>query len=162
MSERYLELLQKAKKEIELADHLIYVTLPMIKEVKFLLAIVEHVVAAAHSALESLLEFERHWKRLDAFHYNFAVEASVYRQKGIESRYNLDPKFFRLLQKLLEIQKFDKESIMRFKRGDKYILASNEYTSMSVLDVDSIKRYSNLTKKFVEQIENVVKQNVKA
>ncbi len=155
MSERHTELLQRAKKEIELADHMLYVTLPMIREVKFLLVIVEHVVIAAQCALEGLLEYEKHWKRLDAFHYSFAVEINAYRQKGLETRYGFDSKFYRLLQKLLEIQHFDKESMVRFKRGDKYILTSNEY-SMSVLDLDSIKRYSNLTKKFVEQIGNVV------
>jgi len=155
MSERHIELLQRAKKEIELASHMLYVTLPMIREVKFMLAITEHIVIAAHHALEALLEYERHWKRLDAFHYNFAVEINVYRVKGIETKYNFDSKFYRLLQKLLEIQRFDKESIVRFKRGDKYILTSHEY-SMSVLDLDSIKRYSNLTKKFVEQIESIV------
>jgi hypothetical protein len=162
MSERHEELLQRAKKEIELADHMLYVTLPMIKEVKFLLAITEHIVIAANHALEALLEYERHWKRLDAFHYSFAVEINVYRTSGVETRYNFDSKFYRLLQKLMEIQRFDKESMIRFKRGDKYILTSNEY-SMSVLDSDSIKRYSNLTKKFVEQIGNiVVKPNVQA
>jgi len=155
MAVPYAELLAKAKKEIEVADHLIYVTYKMVSEVKILLAISEHIVVAMHAALESLLEFERHWKRLDAYHSNFALEISIYRTKDIEKRYGFDPKFFRLMQKLLEIQRFDKESIMRFKRGDRYILSTGEY-QMSVLDLESLKRYKYLAKKFIDSVDAIL------
>lgn len=160
MAEHYSELLAKSKKEIEIADHLMYVTYRMVSEVKILLAIAGHVINSVHAALEALLEFERHYKRLDAYHVSFAVEISVFRNKEIEKRYNFDPKFYRLLQKLLEIHKFDKEAIVRFKRGDRYILSTNEF-QMSVLDLESLKRYAHLTKKFVEQVSGVI-GNVKA
>ncbi|MFH0869281.1 MAG: hypothetical protein V1839_03575 [archaeon] len=149
------ELLAKAKKEIEIADHLIYVTYQMVSEVKILMAISEHIINAAHAALESLLEFERYYKRLDAYHQSFALEISIYRTKDIEKRHGFDPKFYRLLQKLMEIQKFDKTSIMRFKRGDRYILSTVDY-QMSVLDLDNMKRYKYLTKKFIDSVDLII------
>ena len=158
MTAPYPELLAKAKKEIEVADHLIYVTYQMVSEAKILLAISGHLVSAAHAALEALLEFERHWKRLDAYHQNFALEISIYRTKGIEKHYGFDPKFFRLLQKLLEIHKFDKTAIMRFKRGDRYILSTGEY-KMSVLDLENLKRYKYLTQKFIENVSNILSKS---
>lgn len=154
MALKHMEHLEKARKEIEIADHLIFVTYKMISEAKFLLAISEHIIIAAQKALEALLEYERHYKRLDAFHYSFAVEISVFREK-LEGRYNFDPRFFKLLKKLLELQRFDKDSVVRFKRGEKYILTSSEY-SMSVLDLENIKRYSSLTKKFVNVVSDIV------
>ncbi len=159
MAEPYSELLAKAKKEIEIADHMIYVTYKMVSEVKILLAVSEHIVKATHAALESLLEFERHWKRLEPYHQNFALEISIYRNKDIEKRYGFDPKFFRLMQKLLEIDKIDKTSIMRFKRGDRYILSTGDY-QMSVLDIESLKRYKYLAQRFIESISTIIEKQV--
>ena len=156
---QFSELLEQSKKEIKIADHLLHVTYAMVSEAKILLAVAGHVVNSARFSLEALLEFEKHWKRLDAYHPNFALEISIFRNKEIEKRYSFDPKFYRLLQKLLEIHRFDKEALVRFKRGDKYILANGGY-NLSVLDLESLKRYSGLTKKFVENITNII-QNVK-
>jgi hypothetical protein len=45
--------------------------------------------------------------------------------------------------------------VVRFKRGEKYILSTSEY-SMSAIDLESVKRYSNLTKKFVQEIADAI------
>lgn len=152
----YLQLLELAKKEIEVADHLLYMTYPMIKETKFLLAIIDHVIKAARAALEALLEYERYYKRLEAYTKNFALEISIFRQK-LERKYKIDPKFYRLLIKLLEVQKFEQNSAVRFRRGDKYILTSSNY-EMTILDLETVKRYSHLTRKFVDLVGSIVLQ----
>jgi len=152
--EKHMQLLQFAKKEIEVADHLLYMTYPMIKETKFLLAITDHIIKAGRSALQALLEYERLYKRIEAYPKNFAMEISIYRQK-LESKYGFDPVFYRLLNKLLEIQKFDQNSTVRFRRGDKYILTSANY-DITTLDESSVKRYSSVTRKFVAEIEKIL------
>jgi len=155
----FRENISKAKKEIELASHLAYVTYNAVKETKFLLAISKHIVNSAHLAIEALLDFEHYYKRIEAFHRSFPTEIMAYKYK-VEGRYALDPKFFRLFQKLIEIQKFDEASVSRFKHGDRYILASDDF-SMSVLDIDSIKRYLNLAKKFIEQVDTIIQNESK-
>ncbi|MEM2873838.1 MAG: hypothetical protein QW063_00050 [Candidatus Nanoarchaeia archaeon] len=156
MGEPYLELIQQARKQIELADHMIYVTYPLVLETKFLLAIMEHIINAARFAVQALLEFEFYYKRLDAYNKTFVSEISIYKNK-VAPRYKLDVKYFKLLQKLLDIQKFDKDSVVRFKKGEKYILSTSE-SNLSVLDLELIKRYSNLTKKFVTEISNIIQK----
>jgi hypothetical protein len=159
VGERYQELLQVAKKQIELADHMLYVTYPLVQEAKFLLAIANHVISAARSAMQALLEFELLYKRLEQYNKTFLSEVEIY-QKKIAPRYNLDGKYYKLLQRLMEVQKYDAESIFRFKKGEKYILSTAEY-SMSAIDIDTVKKYSNLTKKFVQDIADAItKQNV--
>ena len=158
MALRHIEQIETARKEIELADHLIYVTFKMVNDVKFLLAVSQHIIAAAQNALEALLEYEKHYKRLESYHTSFAIEISTFRQK-VESRHNIDSRFHKLLIKLLELQRFDQGSVVRFKRGEKYILASSEY-NLSVLDLENIKRYLNLTKKFVGVVKDIVTKEV--
>jgi|SRR3989344_9269393 len=152
--ERHAILLNQAKKEIGLADHLLYVTFSMIKDTKFLLAISEHIHRAAFAALEALLEFERHYKRIEAFSRNHSVMISTYRQK-LEHFYNLDPKFYSLLKKLNEIRKLGANVNVAFRHGEKYVLASSDF-KLTTIDFESIKRYNNITKRFVEKVEGVL------
>jgi hypothetical protein len=154
MGEMHKDLLQQARKQIELADHMLYVTYPLVQEMKFLLSIMERVTCAARLALQSMLEYEYYYKRLDAYNKTFVSEISIYKNK-IEQKYKMDVRYFRLFQKLMDIQKFDKESIFKFKKGDKYILSTSEY-SMSVLDLDLVKKCSNRTKKFVADVTRIV------
>ncbi|MBD3263097.1 hypothetical protein GF374_01820 [Candidatus Woesearchaeota archaeon] len=152
---KHEQLMQIAKKEIEVADHLLYMTYPMIKETKFLLAIAGHIITASRAALQSLLEYERYYKQIEAYPKNFAMEISIYRQK-LEEKYKFDPKYYRLLGKLLEVYKYDKNGTMRFRRGNKYILTSHDYDT-ATLDLNSVKRYSSVTRKFVNDIKAVIK-----
>jgi len=152
---KYQPLIEQAKKEINLADHLLYVTYKMVDEAKFLIAITNHIVKSAQMALEALFEYERHWKRMEPYPKSFAIEISLYRQK-LEKRHGFDIKFHRLLRKLLEIDKFDQESTVRFRRGNKYILTSGNDYNMAILDLEHVKRYSNLTKNFVNKISIII------
>lgn len=147
------ELIQQAKREIELADHLIYVTYPLIKEAKFLLSIAEHVTRAAELALQALLTYEREYKRIDPFAKNFAVMIDVFHPE-VERRYNFGAEHTHLLRKLAEFKQHNSESIMRFRRKDKYILTTQQY-DMQVLDLDKVKRMCEATKKFVEKVSKI-------
>jgi hypothetical protein len=159
---KHQELIQQAKRQIQLADHMAYVTYPMVQETKFLLSVLGHVVDSARLALQAILEFEFAYKRIDAYNKTFAGEITMYKNK-VQNRYNLDSRYLLLLQKLHELEKFDKESPVRFKRGDKYILSTREY-DVSVLDIETVKKYSLLAKRFVAKIDSVIaeQENVKA
>jgi len=162
MGELFLELLQQAKKQMQLADHMVFVTYPLVQETKFLLSILGHITNASRFALRALLEYEFLYKRIEAYNKTFTGELNTYKNH-IEKRYNFDGKYFRLFQKLTDLEKFDKESPVRFKRGDKYILSTGEY-SMSVLDLATVKRYSELAKKFVSEVNSILTkvENVRA
>ena len=153
MGEAYVELMQQARKQMHLADHMVYVTYPMVQETRFLLAILHHMTNASRLALQALLEFEYIYKRIDAFNRTFAGEIRTYKEK-IQGRYGMDAKYLKLLQRLMDLEKYDKNSPVRFKRGDKYILSTTEY-NMSVLDLATIKRYNELAKKFVSAVSDI-------
>lgn len=148
------KLIQQAKREIELADHLIYVTYPLIKEAKFLLSISEHVTRAAELALLALLTYEREYKRIDPFAKNFAVMIDVFHPE-IERRYGFGSEHLHLLRKLAEFKQYNRESVMKFTRKDKYILTTQEY-NMQVLDLSKVKRMCEATKKFIKKAETAV------
>jgi len=151
----YKDLLAQAKKEIEMADHMCFVTFPLVNETKFLLSILSHITSAAKLCLKSLLEFDKKPAGNNPF-------SELYAYKELEQKYKLDPKYFRLLQKLFELQRADLESNIRFKRGEKYILSLSGFEKITILDINLIKRYLLLTKKFISDCSNIIltRQNV--
>src|SRR3989338_7533747 len=112
MTFRHEELLVAARKEMEVADHLLYVTYPMVKESKFLLSVASKVATSARIALQALLDYPP----------SFVAQMSIYKRE-LERKHNLDPTFHRLFQRLFEIYQSNKNSLIKFKRGDSYVLA---------------------------------------
>lgn len=154
--EKYQELLKSAKKEIEVSDHLLYKTFSLVKDTKFLEAITEHIIKASENALETILAYEKHWKRIGSYPNNFGIRIQIYKDK-ISSKYKLDPKYTRLLKNLREIKNYIEKSPIRFKRENKYILSNRDYETKS-LDIKKIKRYFNIVKNFIKDIEEIMER----
>ena len=86
-------------------------------------------------------------------YYNFWNSAERKGYSGVVTYTKEKPKG---VKKGFGIEKFDKESAVRFRRGNKYILTSGNDYNMAVLDLDHVKRYSNLTKNFVNKIADII------
>jgi hypothetical protein len=153
---RHKEFIAKARKEIDLADHLVYVTMPLTDDIKFMLAIIEHVFNASSAAIESILEQRRHYKKLDAFPRTFGAMTDIW-VRDIQNKYNFERKHAEFLKKIGEMRHAINSSSMRFKRQDKYILTNDVY-SLKVLDIDSVKKYLSIAKDFVDKSEEIVKE----
>jgi len=62
--ERFLESLDKAKRLIQTADHLSYVTFPLIKEKRLLLKILEDISDSVVYTINAILQYEYIHKRV--------------------------------------------------------------------------------------------------
>lgn len=153
----YKDLIKKAKNEIEISDHLLYKTFSLIKDIKFLISITEHIIIASELALDALLEYEKYWKRIGAFPESFSFKINIF-EKKIISRYKLDLKYLKLLKLLLELKIYIRESPIRFKKQDKYILSTEDYKMMT-LDIDKVKRYLNIVKNFIKDVDKIILNN---
>ena len=58
MGELYQELISGANKAVRTADHLVYVTYPLVNDVKLLVTITENLNKALLMAMEALLQYE--------------------------------------------------------------------------------------------------------
>ncbi|MBS3064331.1 MAG: hypothetical protein J4472_00790 [DPANN group archaeon] len=152
---RHVDLLKAAKKEMEVADHLLFVTYPMVKDSKFLLSIASKISTSARAALQALLEYEKANNTIVDYPPSFVAQMHIYK-KELERKHNLDPTFHRLLQRLFEIYQSSRNSLVKFKRGDSYVLATKNYT-LSVLDYETVKKYANVTKKFIKSVDEIIK-----
>jgi len=153
---RHKQIIAKARREIDLADHLVYVTMPLTDDVKFMLAIADHVFNASSAAIEAVLEQRRYYKKLEAFPRTFGAMTDIWLRE-IREKHNFERKHAEFLKKISEIRNSITASTMRFRRKDKYILTSDVY-DLKVLDLESIKKYLNIAKDFVDKSEIIVKE----
>ena len=61
--ERFQELREDARKRLQVADHLLTITYPLVKDAKLLLTISENLYYCVENAMNALLEHEKLFKK---------------------------------------------------------------------------------------------------
>lgn len=150
MVKRYNELLKTA-------DHLTYVTYPLVKDVKLLVAIIGNLYESVKLSIESLLYFERMYKRIGPLPDNFNSKLDVFKSKIVD-RFNFDRKFLVLVEDLKNIVEHREKSPMEFIRRDRYVICNHNYR-MKTLTIENIKNYLAQSKLFVAKINAILNQN---
>ena len=143
------ELLKEANQLLNKADHLTYITYPSIKEPKLLCLVIEDLQKATDNIMQLVLYRERLYKRIDPIKKVYSQEFEIF--KKIAKRYGIDENQTELVKDLKKMVIANKESPMRFKRKDKYVICSNDY-KMNVIDIKKVKDYVQKTKIIVHNI----------
>ena len=79
--EKFQELRDAANKKLQLADHILTMTYPIVKDPKLLLSVVENLFLAFSYGIGSVLHYERLFKRIPPFPDNFASKFELFRDK---------------------------------------------------------------------------------
>lgn len=138
--------LEKAEKEIFLAGHLLYVSFEMVKDPKFFVAVFGHIIDSAKLAVGAILGFERMNRRIPPYPSDFQSQVRVLMDIG--EGIGISEKNIKLLGDLSKIKYHGDEGVINFRRGDRYILATSDY-SMETLDRERLKSFLHETKDFI-------------
>ncbi len=155
--EEVLRLVKEANKSYETADHLTYVTYPMIKEIKLLITISENLYNSLIKGMDAILYYDRLYKRIGPFNSDFDSRFDIFKLKSIK-RYNFDRDVILLIEDLRNILKHRKESPMEFVRKNKYIMCNSDY-NMKTLTIEKIKSYLVRAKPFFSRLNTLLMKN---
>ena len=100
--EKYQELVERAQKEIDSADHLLFVTFNIAKDSKFIFSVTQQLINAIKMALEGLLEYERKSKHIEPYPKNFLFMVDTFHNKVAERR-EFDPTTTNFLKKMIDM-----------------------------------------------------------
>lgn len=151
----YNEIFKNAVKSIKRADHLTYMTLPIVKDNKLILSIMENIHLSMVQGMNTLLEYERMYKRVPPLSQNFSSRFEIFRDKLI-NKYGITKEEAELVRSLGEIIAAHKSSPVEFSRPDKFVICNDNYR-MKTISVQEIKQYIIITKGFLRKIEKIVK-----
>ena len=154
--EKFLENIIAAEKKIQTADHLIYITFPLIKDKRLLLKILQEIKNAAVNCISSILQYEYLYKRISLYkdsksNFRTFIEKCTPRYQITKEEINLILELFDFIEK-------HKESPFEFIKDDKVVILSNGLKPKT-LTVEKIKEFLILIKNILRKTREVFKEN---
>ncbi|MBN2052277.1 hypothetical protein JW756_02125 [Candidatus Woesearchaeota archaeon] len=155
--EEFQVLRDKALQKIKVADHMLFMTYPVVKDPKLLLAIVENIFNSLDYGIGALLQYERLFKRIPPFNDTYPSRIEVFRNKMVP-KYRFSTNYLSLITDVRSVLSEHKNSPVSFIRKDKFVICSPTY-SMKTIDINTVKKYIFETKLFLNQINKIVSEN---
>jgi len=152
--EKFQELREKAKQRLKIADHMLIMTYPLVKDAKLLLAVTENLFLSFTNAMSALLYYERIFKRVPPFTDNFEAKFKLFKEKCMD-RYKINPEILKTMREIKEIIYEHKKSPVEFVRKDRFVICSENYR-MKTITIEQLKKYISKAKEFVSQIERIL------
>jgi len=147
-----LDVLEDAKRELKLADHITYVTYPLVKDKKLFISAFQHLHLSMVYAVKSFLIHERLYKRI----------RSVPMDSGLQVRFfiNTYSNFFNFdsADWMLDVVRVAKnlETGVRVESKDDVFVLTSKLESIKI-DVPSLKKYLSLVKSLLSGVEDKLK-----
>ena len=146
-------ILNKSNEFIRRADHMLYMTYPLIRENKLIITIADNICNGMIYAMDSLLMYERYYKRISPYPDEFMIKLDILRKIAV--RYNISREH---INSILDLKMFldeRKNSKMEFIKNDKYVLF-NQKQELKSLGIDKLKQNLNISKDFVKRIGDII------
>ena len=148
---------EESKKYLKIADHMLTVTYPLVKDPKLLLAVMENLFLSLTKAMASILYYERYYKRIPPFHDTFESKFNMLRLK-VAGMYNMRPEYIKMIEEIKSTIVEHKNAPVEFARKDIFVIYSDNY-SMKTLSIKEMKEYVAKAKLFISDISNITRKN---
>lgn len=147
-------LIYEANKSFNTADHLAYVTYPVVNDTKIISLITEHLYLSLTKAMDALLYIEREYKRIPAYSDVFDIKLELF--KRVIERYGISREYLTIIKELKEIREYKHKSPVEFSKKDKIVMCSSNYR-LKTVSLDNIKKYVAQVKSFI-QLLNIIQE----
>jgi hypothetical protein len=155
--EKYRQLREISQKKIKLADHMLTMTYPVVKDPKLLVSVMENIFLALTNAIGSLLHYERTFKKVPQFEDTFISKFRVFKE-NCAKKYKIEESNISLIQEIKDIVLQHKKSPIEFTRKDSFVICSDDYI-MQTITLEKMKTYILKSKSFLQKISNIIERN---
>ena len=152
--QKHEEFIKEANKIIQTADHLAYVTYPMIKETKLLLTITQNIHNSLLKTMDSILEYEKLYKYIPEYHNDLSTKLEILKTKCV-NKYSLPKSFIQIIRETRMILDEHEKSSVEFSKHDKLIICSNDFQTRSI-NLIQIKSFLLSAKQIIEASSKIV------
>jgi len=154
IQERYFQNLEQAQKAFQIADHMTYITFPLVKEKRLLLKVLSELSNSVLNTINAILQFEHAWKRIQI--YNDA-KANFETFKKIVPSYQVSPEQLAKLIEIIKLAEKHKKSPFEFVKNDRIVIMSDNMQT-ETLNLEKIKEFILVTKDFLKKANLKIKQ----
>jgi hypothetical protein len=155
MPEKFQENIQQAIKSLQIADHMTYVTFPLVKEQRLILKIFDEIYKSIIGCINAILNYEYLYKRIQLYENN-NDNLHTFINKCAKN-YTLNNEQIKKIKEILELNKKHKQSAMEFVKKDRVVILSDNLKTQ-VLNIQIIKQYLLLAKELLMKVNTRVKE----
>ncbi len=157
--ERVYALLERANTSLKTADHLAYVTYPLLKDTKLVVAILENINTTLTLSIEAVIEYERLFKRIVATPPDFQSKLELFKTT-CAPRYNIGREHISLITDVNSVMEARKKGLIEFIRQGKLVVCGTDFRTKTV-DHEKVKEYLNKSKNYMLKINSILRQNAR-
>lgn len=151
-----MENIMEAEKKIQTADHMIYVTFPLIKDKRLLLKILQEIKNSVTNCINSILQYEYLYKRITLYK-NPKLNFKIFTEK-CAPRYKITKEEINLILELFDFMEKHRESPFEFTKDDKVVILSNGLKPKT-LTVEKTKEFLIIVKDILRKTHETFKRN---
>jgi len=152
--EKFQELRDSAGKKLQVADYMLTMTYPLVKDPKLLLSVVENLFLAYSHSISSLLHYERLFKRIPPFQEDFSSKLDMFADRCLK-KYSIDSENISIIRDLKEIIVAHRKSPVEFSRKDSFVICDGDYR-LRTISPGIIKGYVEKAKLFIKKASSIV------
>ena len=151
--ERFILSLDRAREQIQTADHLTYITFPLIKENKLLLKILEGIYSGIANIINAILQYEYMYKRIQIY---ASARDNFETFKRITGRYNISSEQLSKIIEIFSLVEHHKKSPFEFVKNGKIVIMS-ENMKAEILTLEKIKMFLLEAKDVLRKASIIIK-----
>jgi len=155
--EKFLENLATAERIIFTADHMVYVTFPLIKDKRLLIKIIQEIKNAITACITSILQREYIYKRI-ILYKDPKSNFRTFTEK-CAPRYKITNEEIRLIFELFDFVEKHKESPFEFIKDEKVVILSNSLKPKT-LTTEKAKEFLILAKNILRRTKENFSKNI--
>jgi len=152
--EKYIESLDTAARAIQIADHMAYITFPLVKEKRLLLKILTELSSSLISIINAILQYEYSQKRIQL--YKDARE-NFNTFRHLAPGYNINQEQLKIIIEIISLAEKHQKSPFEFVKDDKVIIMADGMKSYTIT-IEKIKAYIIAAKDFMRKARIKIKQ----
>jgi len=156
--ENYTELMREANSDLKTADHMVYITYPLVNDPKMVMSILERLYNSLIKTIDAILDYDYLYKRISHVPSDIKEKLDLFKDFTIR-RYNIDREILILINDLKDFLEFKKKSKVQFVRRENYVVCSSGYSTKTI-NISKMKSYVNQTKEFVLKIDKLLQNGL--
>jgi hypothetical protein len=142
--------LEEAKRTLRIADHMIYITYPVLKENRLLVKVLEEVYKAVRKTVDTIMGYEYEHKRIKVYS-DPKLNMDIFEQK-CAVKYNLTPEEIIGIKQIIDLFESHKSSTMEFSRQNKFVIMAEDLRTDSITML-KLKAMLSIAKVIVRKAE---------
>ena len=155
--EKFIENLDRASKNLQTADHMLYMTYPIVKEKRLLLKILNEVNTVVLSIVNAILQYEYLYKRIDLYK-DAKANFQIFKEK-CAPRYKISKEQVIKIIEIFNLAEKHKKSPFEFVKDDKIVIMTNSFRT-DIVNVEKMKEYIFTSKDLLRKADSIIRNRM--